>query len=347
MKLYTWQYQPINMRIFFCFLLTLISLGFLAINDAEAATKYKVTPRVIDKEVDRRDIFTEIITVENLSPSKITIFPIVNAIEVDSGGDITEFVPQSIDKNKAESITSWISIRRAGLELQIGEKVDIPISFHIHQDAVPGNYQAFVGFATGQNILIAEKQVIEGQAPGTTVTLAVEQNQTEFLKLKSFSIERFVLEPENQAIKYTLSNPGEVAIVPRGEIIFYNGRGDEAGSVEVNPEQESLVPGQETTFTLAAPTDGYFGKYKAFLSVDYGTTQISSVYDTVYFYVVPWQRILIIFAIVLLLTIILVVLIHRSLRPKQLEDDPDVIRLPLHQYEGVSSDKDHDINLKN
>ena len=332
------------MKNFTLFLFFIIFFGIAY--DVESATRYKVTPRVIDKEVSARDIFTEFITIENLSPHKIDVYPTVNEITVDGGGDIAEFVPASMEKNKAESITTWISLSRSGQELLPGETIELPLSFRIHKDTPSGAYQAFIGFGTGRNRDIAEKQVLEGQAPGVIVTLAVDQNQTEFIKLDKFSVERFILEPNNNGIQYILKNPGDTSVVPTGEVIFYNGRGDEVGAINVNPDNVSLVPGQETIFSANAPMAGLLGKYKAFLSVDYGSEQIASVYDTAYFYVMPWHKLLAIFGTVMVLAVILTVMLHRRMQVAGGTITEEVSKLRVHVYEGTSPEQKHDINLK-
>ncbi len=330
---------------FFLLLLTILFLG--GASEVDAVSKYKVTPRVMDLDVDQRDLFTRTITVENLSPHKVSVFPAVNEVITDDGGDILDFETASMIGDKSSSPTTWVEMPRRVTEMMPGETIEIPVSFRIHQDAVAGNYQLFLGFGTGQNRQIAERQVMEGQAPGVVITLAVAQNKSEFLKLDRFVVDRFVSNVDNTAISYTLNNPGESTVLPKGEIIFYNGRGEEVGSVPVNENTESLAPNESKTYEIAAPVDGYLGKYKAFLSVDYGTVQVASVYDTTFFYVIPWQKLLLLFMIVLLVAVVLSVIVHRRYTAKAAGDDEHgAFHLPLHVFEGKSDDIDHDINLK-
>lgn len=314
--------------------------------ESALAAGYKITPLVIDKEVSQRDIFTEMITVENIAQHKITLYPAVNAIAVDEGGDVTPFIDMAATPDKSSAITTWISLSRAPLDLMPGETVELPISFRIHQDAPGGHYQAFAGFGTGRNRAAAEQQVWDGQAPGVIITLAVDQNQIEFLKLGKFIVDKFVTNKDNAAISYVLSNPGEAAVVPTGEVILYNNRGDEVGSVPVNPNNIALEPGEEKELSAAVPVSGFLGKYKAFLSIDYGTEQVASVYDTAFYYVIPWQQLLIVFVIVLVsATLLTLYLSQRSARALAEEED-EAHYLPMHVLEGRSEDADHDINLK-
>lgn len=317
---------------------------FIPLSGYAASYDYKITPRVIDKEVKQRDIFSETITVTNNEHHKLNLYASVNEVNIDEGGDIVGFTPPSMSDN-TNTVTSWIAIKRGRIELSPGQTKEIPVEFKIHPEAESGVYHAFIGFGAANNKPTAEKQIINGTAPGVVVTLSVNQETTEFLKLSHFIIDRFVTETDNNAITYTLDNPGTANIVPKGEIIFYNGRGEEVDSVSVNPDSESLTPGQEATYTINAPTEGMFGKYKAFLSVDYGTAQLASVYDTTYFYVVPWQKLLILFATVLIFAILLTILLHRRYASDSLYDDGSE-DVPFYIRNSVSDDKEHDINLK-
>jgi hypothetical protein len=324
--------------------LTLLLVCIFAPSASEA-NGYKVTPLIIDKEVSARDIFSESITITNNNGHKIRVYPTVNVVSIDEGGDITSFTPPSMSDNTVTP-SSWVQIKRGRTEIEPGDSVELPLQFKIHPEAEPGVYHLVIGFGTGKNRDVAQKKVQDGIAPSTIVTLKIDQDQTEFLKLGRFIVDRFVTSPENKAVQYTLTNPGEATVVPTGEVIFYDSRGAEVAAIPVNPDQESLTPGQETTYTIAAPIDGLLGRYKAFLSVDYGTEQIASVYDTTFFYAAPWRTLLVLFGSVLGFAVILTILLHRRFGRVDYEDG-DGDHVPMFLRESVSEDKDHDINLKN
>ena len=309
------------------------------------AIKHKVTPRVIDRDVEQRDIFSETVTIENFASHKITVFPSVNVVSVDEGGDVIDFTPPAMSNNKV-TVTSWIEITRAGIELMPGEVRDIPLTVKIHPHAEPGVYHAFVGFGWGHNRPIAEQQVQKGIAPGVVVTLSLQENTAEFLKLNNFIVDRFVTNAENNAITYTLRNPSDSEVVPRGEIILSNRRGEEVGSVAINPEGTPLGAGAVTEFTAHMPTKGLLGRYKAFLSVDYGSNQLASLYDTAFFYVLPWRQLLLLFGILSFIVILITIIIHRKYGQREDDDGDDADRLPLYVRDAASAEKDHDINLR-
>lgn len=331
------------------FLLTFFTLILIATPVVLLAqvSKYKITPKVIDKEVKPRDIFYDTVKIENFTASKLNLFPTVNIVAVDEGGDIVDFTSPAVSDGTV-TITNWIQIARNNVELLPGETIELPLTITIHPEAKPGIYHAFIGFGSGTTATEANKQVARGSAPGIIVTLSVDQDRSEFLKLGRFTIDKFVTGPENSAISYTLTNPGETPITPTGEIIISDTKGSEMASIKINEAGESLPPGAETTYSATVPTDGLLGKYKGLLTVDYGTSQIASLYDTAYFYIIPWQPLLAVFMTILVVAVVLTIVIHRRSRVDDDDDDDEhgAAYIPLRVRTDQSPHKDHDINLK-
>lgn len=303
--------------------------------------QHKVTPRVIDREVEARDIFTETITIENFANHKVDIYPTVNAVEMSAGGDVVDFAePATADSSV--TITNWIELSRRTIELMPGESTQIPLTIKISPNAAPGVYHAFLGFGTGLNRPEAQKQVEQGIAPGVVLTLSIAQHQTEHLKLDEFTVERFVVKNDNDAIRYTVTNTGEAPLTPYGEVVISNARGEEVATVPLQPQE--LASGQTSTFTTTVPTAGLAGKYRAFLSLDYGTEKIDSVYDSVYFYIVPLKLLALFFALFVASTGLIVFLLHRRYMDE--DDGRDGHSVPMYVFEGKSKNQEHDINLK-
>lgn len=337
------------MNLFFrkTFLLTILSLVFFAPVFTYAAD-YVVTPRVIDVDAEARDIITKTITIKNNENHIINVFPSVNEIVLDEGGDITEFKgPTMVDRTTA--ITSWIEIQRSQVSIPAGGTKELTMTIRMNPNTESGEYHALLGFGAGKNRPIAEAKVKDNQAPSIVVTIRVADKKVEFVDLGGFHIEKYVTSNNNEAISYTLDNPGDVTVVPRGEIIFYDSGGKEKLSIDANPDKVTLAPGQEVEITRNLPINGMMGRQKAFLSISYGATQIASVYDTVFFYVLPWKILLSIFLGIAVFAITLTLYLHRKFELGGVEEDDyddDAQSIGLRIREGVSDDVEHDINLR-
>ena len=107
-----------------------------------------------------------------------------------------------------------------------------------------------------------------------------------------------------------MENVGNRLIEPRGSIRIFNRRGEEVGSVPLNAEGEGITPENKKQLAAVWGATGRFGKYKAFLDLEYGENQLASVQDTVYFWVFPWKEILVALGGVVVLAIVGTYIVH-------------------------------------
>jgi len=247
--------------------------------------------------------------------------------------------------DRTTSITSWIEITRGRVELEPGETKVIPITVRINPEVVSGEYHAFIGFPEGSNRPEAETLVYNGSVPGTILRIGVDKVQDQFLKIEKFSVDRFVKGSQEGQILVVLQNPGEDPVIPGGEIIFYDNHGIEINAIALNTGTTTIEGKQSVPFTLQVPKDMVVGKYKAFLSVEYGKDQKASLNDTAFFYVLPLKQVLIVFFVVLTLSILLALYVHR--RFDREEDDYGATNIAMYVRTTRSESKDHDINLSN
>jgi hypothetical protein len=327
---------------FFRFILFFIASSMIA-PVAQATVSYSVAPLVIDEEVEIRDIIEKEITLTNTGDTPVTIYPTVNNIALSDGGTIQEFIPQ-VMSDQTTSLAAWIEISRAGIDLFAGKSKTITLTLRINPGAKPGEYHALVGFPYGGNRDEAERMLKRGDSAGTIVTATIVDKKTTLLKLSRFLVDRFVTSKNNTAASYTVRNPGDEPLIPKGEVIFYDSTGKEIGALPVNTENVEIPAGGEHTFAGAVPADGLFGKYKAFLSVEYGKGNVASVQDTTFFYVFPIKTTLIIVGVLSVIVIILSLYVHKRYFDEGVDDGSEL--LPVHIREADSDPQHHDIDLR-
>lgn len=324
-----------------------IFLGILtlytgSVHSVFANVSYTVSPLVIDIDVEARDIIAKEITVTNTGSQPVTLYPTVNNISMSEGGTIDAFLPP-VESDRTRSLSSWIEISRLGIDMKVGESRVIPLTIRINPNPVPGTYHARISFAHGDNRDQAEKLVYGGNAPGTVISATVVDKKMTFLKLSKFVVDRFVTHAQNQAAVYTFKNPGDETVVPKGEIIVYDTSGKEVAAIPVNTENKAIAPGEEYAFTTEMPIDGLFGKYKAFLSVEYGDSQRASVQDTSFFYAIPLKKLAIIIGVLMMLVGIGAWHLHRKYLDTDEDDDSE--HLTVHLRDTTSEARHHDIDL--
>lgn len=346
LPLVLYQYQNSNMTLrsqnYPIALVALSSFFFLLF--APLASAYTISPMVIDIDVTKRDLMTRDITISNVGGGPARIYPTVNEISVDENGEIKAF-EQAVTVDRTDTVTSWLEISRGRITLAPDETKVVPLTIRINPNAKAGEYHAFIGFPSAADKTEANQKSMAGNAPGTIVRFSIGKDRTEFLKLNRFSIDRFVTDLAKPVLAYDITNSGQSELVPRGEVIFYDTRGNEVGAVPINPEASQIEPSDLKAFTSALPEDLKAGKYKAFMSLEYGTEQLASLTDTTFFYVMPLSTMLMIFGGVLIFALLLTVFIYRRMSiPVHHDGTEDVF---FYYREGTSEAKDHDIDLKN
>ncbi len=310
-----------------------------------SAASYTVSPPVIELDLEPRDSHEETVKITNTGTAPIKLFPSVHPIQLGPDGSISEFV-SAVMTDRTTSVTSWIEMSRARVELQPGETIKIPVIVTVNPQAKPGEYYAYLGFGAGDKRDEAEAAVMNQTAPGVTLRVGLLDTKSEYLRLHQFTTERYTKDTSAIELNYELENVGDSPVTPRGEIILYDVRGREIGSVPVNSETISLNPNERKIFTTLASTTGIYGRHKAFLNIEYGQEQRANLYDTTFFTVIPLKIIVISFMLLLSTTLVLTLLYIYRRRPAVAYETEDG-GVPMSIRSGVFSDQhEHDINLK-
>lgn len=308
-----------------------------------------VSPRIIDLPLSPRDIKSETIHILNTSGSTLTVFTFVQNVTVGVDGGAQEFVTPALS-DRTTSLSSWIETPRAGTEVAAGATHEASLTIRVDPRVEPGTYHALVSYATGQTIDDASKVVAGGGAPSVLITVRIEAPSNDFMKLAHFVVKKFIVDTGlKETISYDVTNAGDTELKPYGDILIYNGNGEEVASIPVNPEARSIQPSETASFKTQIPEGSFFGKYKALLTVRYGAEQ-AALYDTVYFYVFPWKKVLLIFGTLLVLIVGCVLWIHHRVTARREGDESDdedgVANLPLFVKEDRSATHHRDVIIK-
>jgi len=228
------------------------------------------------------------------------------------------------------SLANWISITRAGIELEPGESHDIDIRIDVNLKAKPGVYHAAIAFPSGSARYEAEARVVG--APTLTLNIEVKEDIKENLQLGTFRTKHsFNLKlPVN--FEYELENIGNRPLIPRGEILIYDRNGREVAAFPVNAEGVAVETDGKNTFVNEwAQGEGQFGRYKAFLSLEFGETRDGKMQDTIFFWVVPWYAIIVILMAIIGIVLLTASLIHRRYEMWHHERVAALVRTSAHE----------------
>jgi hypothetical protein len=271
------------------------------------AADFNVTPAVIDGKGKIREILRYTIMVKNESGRLISIYPWVTDVAVDVGNiDASDLGGGSPGEDRDNSLSRWIEVTRGVIDLKPGESREVPVLIQVNVTARPGIYHSLIRFSQGTTRVEAEAN--EDGTKDVAVNIEVLDDIHERLQLISFKPEENIVSGESAAFTYSIENIGNRGLVPKGKIRIYDRRGSEVASVDVNEQGDRIDPTQKEQLASAWAAGGHFGRYKALLELEYGSKGL--LQDTVFFWVMPWKKLIGFFGTIIMLAVITVLVMH-------------------------------------
>lgn len=263
-----------------------------------------VTPAVIDGNGVPDDILNYALTVTNISGRQQNVF--ASVYELTPSGTVPFADPSGSDR--PDLLADWISISRAAMTFAPGASETIPMTVQINPYAVAGDYHAVIAFVEGGTRGAAEENLVG--APSSFVDISVISDLTASLQVDGFAAAKGFYSNFPVTFNYTIENTGDVSSTPSGQIMFYDRLGHEINSIDANPDDVGIAPGQKQSFTAQWTDGGGFGQYKAVLDLSYGADD--KLDNTALVWVLPWKKLAIIFGVLFLVMIIMALWLHRQ-----------------------------------
>lgn len=281
---------------------------------ADSTASLTVVPVVVDEKAKARDILKETITITNTTTHKMNVYTVVNDVTAQEGQEA--FVSAQGAEDKKDSLANWIEISRGVIDLNPGESKQIPFVIRVSLNALPSTYHADISFYEGSTLTEAQ-----GRSPigVVTVNTDVQAEIKESMQLNKFITDSFFFSGDDVLFNYQLENIGNQELKPKGEIRIYDRKGREVVSIPVNPDGKSFTPDQAAQLASAWSAAEGFGKFKAFLNVDYGANQSGTLQDTVFFWIIPWQQLLVIAVVSVVAIIVSALYFHRWLEHRHMQ----------------------------
>lgn len=266
-----------------------------------------VTPVLIDEKGKPRDIIKQSLTIVNNTERKLNLFPAVNDVTAMEGEQ--EFARAQNSDDRAVSLANWIELSRGSIELGPGEEKTIPFVIRVNLNAVTGAYHAKIALYEGST-----REMAEANAPiaETMVNVEIQPDVKEMLQLNKFFTESLFFSGDDVLFNYQIENIGNQDLQPKGDIRIYDRKGKEVAAIDVNDEGKTVSPDEMSQLASVWSAASGFGRYKAFINIDYGS-QKASVQDTVYFWIVPWQQLLGFTVAMMIALVFLALYVHRWL----------------------------------
>lgn len=266
------------------------------------AASISTAPVIIDGHGKPREILRYTVTLVNDTSYMKPVYPWVSTVDPKKG-ELS--AGEAEEKSRGEALGKWIEISHAGQFVKAGESIELPVLIQIDVAAKPGVYHAALNFSVG-----ADRASAQGSDDTVSVfvNITVDDDANERLQLGEFAPERNFFGGDKASFALRIENIGNRGVVPKGKIHIYDRKGEEVATIDANAQGEKVEPSAALNLAGVWAAGGEFGRYKAFLDVEYG--ERGTLQDTAFFWVMPWTKLFGMFAGLCVAAVILALVFH-------------------------------------
>jgi hypothetical protein len=280
---------------------------------AQEDISIRISPPILEIEVEPGNTYSDYIKIENLDEFEaITLYPQIVSFIAKGEEGAQEFIEDS-EETSSYSLSQWMNISTDELEIQPLERVVLPFTINVPQDAEPGGRYGAV-LLGNQPVSSGEvgNNVSLGAKSGTIILARIAGDIEESAKINSFGIDKEFYQYPPVEFNIVVENTGNIHVKPIGNIEISNIFGKVVDEINVNEGLGNVLPDSTRKFTSTWDKEGLtLGRYTAALNLKYGEVSDSYMTDARTFWVVPIKELAIGIGI-LLVVILLIILLVRS-----------------------------------
>lgn len=274
-------------------------------NPANNGQALEIAPPVLNLKADPGQTIKTTIYLRNVSRGDLIVSAESNDF-VAAGEDGTPKIILNNDTaSNPYSMKDWV-VPPAELRIVPKEIKTMSVKINVPSNASPGGHYAVLRF-TARAPSVSGQGVALSASLGSLMLLTVSGDLTQSMSVQQFSASHnghtgkvFESAPINFTVK--LTNNGNVHEQPVGQITVTDMFGKKIATVNVNSPPKNVLPHSTRAFTASLDktvigNKKLFGRYKALLSVSYGTKQ--KVTSELTFWVIPYRAIAVIIGLLI------------------------------------------------
>lgn len=252
----------------------------------------------------------------------------------------------------SQGLPEWIRFENNSITLGPLERKKVSFEVNIPGDADPGGYFASVLASSEADVDLEDGEVGVQSTVGTLILLTVKGEFVEGADILDFQTrdKKKVFRSLPVDFSYRFQNAGDTWAKPLGDIEINNIFGGVAKMIPANPEGSNVLPKSIRRFAVSWLTrkgevedqknnrppplpDGFWkrvqheveyfalGRYRANLSLTYGSEEQKTATSSLVFWVMPWELLILVFGSMLVLlglfTAVATFIILKFVRRKQ------------------------------
>ncbi len=299
------------------FSISLLALAFSFIFpnlvSANTSTITAIPPRLILNASPGETIKTTV-KVRNESTTSQNYSIYVNDFIVDE--DSNTPIPISENITSRWSLRKWITAPRV-IPVDAGQTQNIDLIIRVPSSALPGGHYAMITYMPNGEIKpedLKKTATLIGQRVGTLIYITIKGNITEQANLLQFTAPKFT---EKGPVEFQgkIENRSDIHIQPVGFISITDIFNKEVAKLPIN--LPNIFPENTKSFTNSWGQQWGYGRYKADLSLTYGSAN-TVIFATIYFWLFPIRAII---YILVSLAAIMTVVVLLGKRNKKHQDE--------------------------
>ncbi len=312
----------INKKVLIIFFSVVLFLAvFTAGNYANAeSVGIRISPIKTEETVNPGDVLNRFIKVKNDSNAPTTLYAYLRDFNAEGEDGKARLISPGAEPGPY--LSSWLDIISEGIEFEAGEEKIINFNINVPASAGPGGYYGAVVFGTEPPKISGSSEergaaMSIAQQTASLILIQVIGDVDERADIREFSTKKqFYSLPFSVEFLTRIEDTGNVHIKPRGEIKITNMFGKDVATINFNDKGSNILPNSIRRFEDVWAGKRGFGKYQASLILSFGTSADEggqgkqTLYQEIYFWILPWKIII----PVLLSLIFLIILISLLLK---------------------------------
>lgn len=282
---------------------------------AQRGLELSVTPTLFEMAAVPGQVWNSSVKVINSNPYDLVVYAkVVNFAPKGESGE-GKFMPVFEDFTEGKTLAEWITVSDESIVIPPENSKSIPFSVKVPEDASPGGHFAAIMVGTKPPDDKPAMHMSTSQIVTSLFFVRVAGDVVEEGVIREFTTTKnFVSTPvANFSLRF--ENKGNVHIQPQGQIEITNMWGKERGVIPINRQTHfgNVLPESIRKFEFTwhgEPSLMDIGRYKASVTLGYGTDARQFQTSTTYFWVVPVKSI----SIFLFSLIFIIWFISRSIK---------------------------------
>lgn len=257
--------------------------------NSEDTIGFSVEPAISHVSVGKGMVFRSGISIRNQGTMPVTFIVRVFDFEPkDEYGGI-KIIGNNENRDDPIYAAAWFSLPREKIVVPPKQKFIVPYSILVPDDASSGGRSV---------VFVAE--TIDGNTHSqinSICFLTVPGDAKESLEIKDASFSPFITGGSHGSFHLELKNNGKTHVRPSGKITVRNMFGGLRGKYDLSEDNEigTIIPSAKKSidYKWQGEMGAFdFGLWNAKIELNYGIKGAHSVYDRVFFIVLPWKAIL-------------------------------------------------------